>query len=192
MANYPQYQEALDLIKAGKPEQALPLYQKAVQENIEDPDILNDRGVCFIHLGKLPLALADMNKAIELQPDYSYRYAARAYVKTAMKDYESAATDYEKAIQLDPTDAVAYNNLGLLQEQMGYAKKAQTHFERADELYGILKERGISKAEKLPEETADTKPKEEATHLSTMQSVFKSKESFREFMKFIGNGFKIK
>ena len=37
-----------------------------------------------------------MNKAIELQPDYSYRYAARAYVKTAMKDYESAADPITK------------------------------------------------------------------------------------------------
>ena len=54
MASYPQYQEALALIKAGKPEQALPLYEKAVLESPNNPDILNDRGVCFIHLGKLP------------------------------------------------------------------------------------------------------------------------------------------
>ena len=47
-------------------------------------------------------ALADYNKAIELNPDYLFAYMERGYLKYALEDYRGAIADYTKAIELRP------------------------------------------------------------------------------------------
>ncbi|NNE54378.1 MAG: tetratricopeptide repeat protein, partial [Flavobacteriales bacterium] len=114
MAQYKHYKKALSLIQEQKFDEALELYNLALEAQPDDPDILNDRGVCFFHLKKMSLALQDLTRAVELQPDYSYRYSARAFVKGVIRDTEGAISDYEMAVKLDPKDEVAHNNLGML------------------------------------------------------------------------------
>ena len=44
------------------------------------------------------------------------------------------AINNKKCIEIDPEDAVAYNNLGMLEEKLGRNTKANTRFEKADEI----------------------------------------------------------
>lgn len=192
MAQYKQYKEALGLIQEQKFQKALELYNHALEAQPDDPDILNDRAVCYYHLNKYVLALQDMTRAVELQPDYSYRYAARAYIKGAMKDTHGAIADYEKAVELDPEDAVAHNNLGMLQEQLGYDSQAKKNFNVADELAGILKEQNISVVPDKPEPNFIEPDPEPSSPGDTIRSVFTSKSAFSEFLRFVANGFKLK
>lgn len=166
-----------------------------------DPDLFHDRGVCLFHLSKKKEALADMNTALSLQPDYSYRYSSRAYMKGQLKDLQGAIADYRKAIELDPEDAIAHNNLGLLEEQLGYQESAKKHFSKADELSDILKENGIDPATLGNEEPVNLQKQideEKAKNSSNqaiireMLSVFQSREKFKEFMSFMSKGFKSK
>jgi tetratricopeptide (TPR) repeat protein len=187
--------------KEGKFELALESYDKALLEEHENPDLLNDRGVCMLHLGRTLEAEVDMTRAIELQPDYGYRYAARAYVRAALKNLQGAIADYQYAIELDPEDAISMNNLGMIEEQMGYVKEANDRYKVADELMGILKDTGIN----LPEEPAAPIQKSEPidipqhassvdespSYSSVFKSVFTSKKVFTEFVSFIRNGFKL-
>ena len=120
------------------------------QQANQDPDAMHDRAVCHFHCGEKELAMTWLDKAAEIQPDYSYRYSSRGWMKQAMGDLEGAIEDCKKALDLDPDDAVTWNNLGLLEEQMGYQEQARERYKVSDELLGILNEHGIDPESSSP------------------------------------------
>lgn len=213
------HEKGHDLMMQGDHSGAVELYTKALVENPDHPDILSDRGVCYLHLKNKDKALADFNLALKLQPEYGFRYSARAYAKDFFGDTEGAIADYEEAIKLDPDDAVAYNNLGLVQEKLGYNRKAQENFERADKL-SKMEDRLYQLMDELEQGPENKTSKDEPTpiksnepiqsqgehkmidpldvrekNISTAKEfakIFTSKQQFIEFLRFIKNGLKIK
>lgn len=201
-----KHEEAIVLLKNGKPEEALILLNYCLEEDPHNPVLLCERGTVFLHLNKKKESLADMNKAVELDPEYSYRYSSRAYVRDFFGDTEGAITDYEIAVKLDPEDAVALNNLGLLMEKLGYMEAAKRNFAQADSLVRnepSLKQRFSELEDGEPvnhPEGVELQPRKQETNehnrntpslLKTMLGVFTSKKGFSEFMNFLRNGFKI-
>lgn len=169
------HEKGHELMLSGENEAAIALYTDALIETPNDPDIYSDRGVAYLHLKNRVECMSDLNYALQLQPEYSFRYSARAYAKDFFGETEEAIMDYEIAIQLDPEDAVAYNNLGLLQEKLGYQLKAKENFEKADtldqqekKLFDLIDE--MEKEElnqKTPTYTADRdKPISDSSHVS--------------------------
>ncbi len=71
------------------------------------------RGVAYRVEGKLDLAMADYNQAIQLDPKNQYAYNSRGNVYGDKGDYDRAIADYTKALTLDPKYAAAYDNRGL-------------------------------------------------------------------------------
>lgn len=184
-------------------DKALSLLNEAISIEPQNANILSERAVVYFHLEDPKKALEGLNACVELEPLNPYRYSSRAYVRAAMKDVKGAIEDYEKCVQLDPEDAVAYNNLGLLLESQGRIEQAKRNFKKADELEGILNERGISIAakEEVIDEAKEVKsempnePKNPAKKHSTwsiVKSTFTDKTVFKEYLKFIKNGFKMK
>jgi tetratricopeptide (TPR) repeat protein len=69
----------------------------------------NQAGGAKYQAGDYQGALADYNKAIELDPKLAMGYNNRAFLKNnRLKDYQGALADYNKAIELDPKYAAAY------------------------------------------------------------------------------------
>ena len=185
----------MELSKDRKWSEALAAFDRAMETVKDDPDLIHDRAVAMFNLGQQKDALKELDRAVVLQPDYSYRYSSRAYMRNACKDIHGAIEDYKKAIELDPEDAIALNNLGLLEEQLGYRDEADQRYRAADELKGILKDRGID-LEKVPapesqETTEETTTEDEAdvSVWAEFRKVFVSKDSRREFFSFLRNGF---
>lgn len=205
------HQSADEALKAGKAEEAVDLYTQALNLNPDHPDILSDRGVAFLHLKNRTRCFEDMNRSLELQPLNAYRYASLAYAKNFFGDLDGAITDYEKAVELDPEDAIAYNNLGLLLEQKGYIKEANQRFERADKLSQLEDdllhvmdeletsdpepEISLEKNDEIPpiiEAAADKEKEPENNGRTEAKRIFTSRAQFREFLRFIKNGFRLK
>ncbi len=58
-------------------------------------------------MGRYGEALADFNRAIELDPDSTWLMVRRGQTYQAMDRYEEALADFNRAIELDPDDAWA-------------------------------------------------------------------------------------
>lgn len=86
----------------------------------------------------------DLDKVIELAPDFVYAYYNRGNVLSILKDYRAAIVDYDRAIQLDPKFADAYFNRGLTHIFLGNNKQGIQDLSKAGELglfsaYNIIK-----------------------------------------------------
>ena len=192
------------------------IWFSSTDKNQLDPNAFHDRAICKFHTGDTAEAIEDLNEAAILQPDYSYRFASRGWMKQAAGDTDAAIEDYKRAIELDPEDTIAHNNLGLLEEAKGYKAQAQERFKVADELQEILNQtersteldaKGDVDAEApmaVPEQEVidiedgalaqkkDTATTPKNSMWGEMTSVFKDRESRKLWWKFIRNGFTLK
>ncbi|PWL28108.1 MAG: hypothetical protein DCO96_09020 [Fluviicola sp. XM-24bin1] len=249
-----KHEAAHEALKKGEVDKAIFLYTEALNQAPNDCDILSDRATAFLHKKDKLRSMTDFNKAVELDPNYSFRYAARAFAKQNFGDLDGAVEDYRKAVELDPEDAVAQNNLGMLLEQQGYKEEADERFARADKLskmedrlYDMMdemesegesdKEGGLQEPQssedddsirkefeartaKAEEESGVSGPEDDLEKDSSkegvpspssasgvgakdsadnssktskeLKKVFTSRQQFREFVRFVKNGFKIK
>ena len=86
----------------------------------------------------------DLDKVIELAPDFVYAYYNRGNVLAALKDYRAAIVDYDQALALDPNLAEAYYNRGLMHIYLGNNLQGVQDLSKAGELglysaYNIIK-----------------------------------------------------
>ncbi len=93
-------------------------------------------------------AIADLNKAIKLFPDFAYNYYNRATLLALSGKLPEAYEDYTRAIELNPTFAEAYYNRGLIQIFMKDTRKGCLDLSKAGELgieqaYTVLKRYAI-------------------------------------------------
>ena len=89
-------------------------------------------------------AIADLNKAIKLYPDFSFAYYNRANLHAISGQLPEAYEDYTRAIELNPYFAEAYYNRGLIQIYMKDTRKGCLDISKAGELgieeaYEVLK-----------------------------------------------------
>ena len=79
-------------------------------------------------------AIADYDRAIEIDPDNARIYTIRGNVKFSLKDYTGAVADYDRAIELDPSSAWAYDSRGRSRNNSKDYAGAVADYDRAIEL----------------------------------------------------------
>ena len=94
-------------------------------------------------------AIADFDKAIELNNDYAEAYNNRGLAKHEFGEHEAALADFDIAIQLKPGLSVAYNNQGLAKQALGDLHAAIADFDKAIQLKDddvvVYNNRGLAK-----------------------------------------------
>ena len=76
--------------------------------------------------GDLDGALADENKAVEIDPNIAEAYYNRGFIKRAKGDLDGALADETKAIELNPSFAQAHYNRGLVRhDKQGFRRGAR-------------------------------------------------------------------
>lgn len=86
----------------------------------------------------------DLDKVIELAPDFMYAYYNRGNVECIMKDYRSSLVDYDRCLEMDTKFADAYYNRGLTNIYLGNNRQGISDLSKAGELglyaaYSIIK-----------------------------------------------------
>ena len=134
-------------------EKALDDLQKAIELDPNNYIAYNNRGYVYLmyvqdtewswSTGKdigynpselLYKALADFNKAIELDPNYSSAYNNRGVVYHRQGKYRLAIKDFTKAIELNPNYAVVYENRSQTYWKLGDKQKSKADDKKAKQL----------------------------------------------------------
>ncbi len=80
-------------------------------------------------------AIADYNRAIEIDPNYVAAYNNRGLAYDDLEEYQRAIADYNRAIKLDPNYAHAYYNRGNVYRHLEQDQRAIADYQQAAELY---------------------------------------------------------
>ena len=124
---------------------------------LETPQQGGNDVVIHKHGGGLPdlnfrLVKDDLDRVVEIAPDFAYAYYNRANVSVKLSDFKSAIVDYTKAIELDGSMAMAYYNRGLAKIYTGNNEGGVADLSKAGELgifhaYSVMKRFMYSAAE---------------------------------------------
>ena len=93
-----------------------------------------DRGMKGVLLGDRKAAIADLTKAIEMDPKMTAAYDGRATGRLIEEDYDGAIADNTKVIELDPRNARAYHARGVAKLYKKDYASAVEDFSRTIEL----------------------------------------------------------
>jgi len=83
---------------------------------------------------KYEVALTNVTKAIELNPQYPDAYNYRGMIKWWLQDYSGAIADYDKAITLNPKCGGFYCNRGQAKDSLKMVAEALADYDKAIEL----------------------------------------------------------
>jgi DnaJ homolog subfamily C member 3 len=91
-----------DFLARGQLQDALTHYHAAVEGDSRNYLTYFKRGTVYLALGKAKLALSDLDRVLELRPDFTVARAQRGSVYLKMGDYTNAEVDLYNALQEDP------------------------------------------------------------------------------------------
>ncbi len=193
-----QFELSRAYLKQKEWKSSIALLDDLLQRFPSNADFVGQRGVTHFSRGDVKSAMADMERAIELEPDYSYRYACRAYVRERTGDLRGAIADYEWAVRLDPEDEVARNNLEMAREKLQYEQsnaihRPKTRAHLSDEEIKAYTEEYEKKQSRAAagEGRGEAKRISLKTLLGEMKMTLKDREKRKAFLRFIRNGFKM-
>ncbi len=83
------------------------LWNDVLAKYPDTPLALNNRGLAWAERGDLPAALADLDRALQLDPSYADALSNRGVVKGQQGDDDGAIADYDAALRLSPAFAAA-------------------------------------------------------------------------------------
>lgn len=92
------------------------------------------RGVQLARQGKLDEALAELETAIKLQPDYWQGHVNAATVLVDQGKFDEAMARLKKVLEANPERAHAYGSVGVVLARRGMFDEATAHFQQAIKL----------------------------------------------------------
>jgi tetratricopeptide (TPR) repeat protein len=123
---------------AGRNDEAIAAYQRAIQLDPKDAYSHNGLGNVYSDLGNYDEAIAAYQRAIELgrlnDHELAVVHNGLGNVYRALGNYDEAIAAYQRAIQLDPKYASPHNGLGNVYSDLGNYDEAIAAYQRAIQL----------------------------------------------------------
>ncbi len=94
----------------------------------------NNLGSVLLQKGKGNEAIAQYQKALEINPDYADAHYNLGNILCQKGRVDEAIAHYQKALQINPDDAEVHNNLGLALLQKGNVDEAIAQYQKALEI----------------------------------------------------------
>lgn len=117
------FDRVMDQLKAGDTEKAIAALDEAIKQNPKNADAYLLRGTLIMQTD-FSQALRDLDKGIELKPDYGPAYHQRAMMRLVNNDGPGALKDLDAAIEHNYKDDAVYFTRAQLRWQTGETKAA--------------------------------------------------------------------
>lgn len=155
----------------GEIEQAINAFSRALDEDPDNVDVLNQLGICYARLRNWDQAIAVFEKVLRLAPNSSEYLVnlGRAYISG--ERYVEGAEVLESAVKMKPGELIAHSELAVALSNMGRSEEALQHVRMALELApgnidvlifkgGLLSEQGqLTEAQACFEKAVKMNPK---------------------------------
>jgi tetratricopeptide (TPR) repeat protein len=122
---------AAQLLKAGRPADAIAPLRDAARLQPSDPHIQHDLGLACLETGLVPESIAAFQRAVASNPRYADAYFRLGIAQEKLGDVRSAIVAYHHATELLPTLTEAWYRAGALVHTMGHRDEAIGCFHRA-------------------------------------------------------------
>ncbi|MBL4844887.1 MAG: tetratricopeptide repeat protein [Planctomycetes bacterium] len=120
---------AEELLRTGRGDEALRLLDGALAEANHDVAMLCARAMIRANQAQTLGARADVDLALEFDPNCALAYRIRGMLRVPLGDYPGALQDVELAIRLDPSDRTARRNHASLLSAMNRLDEALKEFD---------------------------------------------------------------
>jgi tetratricopeptide (TPR) repeat protein len=185
---------ATELLKAGRPADAIaPLRDAAVLEPFNST-IQHDLALACLEAGRIPDAIAALQQAVASNPRYADAYFRLGIALEKLGDTGGAIAAYDRATQLLPSLTEAWFRAGALVHELGHRDEAigcfrraaatggKTSFGRLGKARALLTENRNQEAELVLRQTVAVDPRNAIAHdlLGNLLSEFGRFEEARE------------
>jgi Flp pilus assembly protein TadD len=117
-------------IGRGDPPAARESFEKALEKQPDDPELLNGLGLTLERLGQIDDAIARFNRAAQLSPQkWAYRFNL-AHAASLREDWEQSSSEYRRAAGLSPGDFATQYNLAIALHRKGDQTGAIAEFQK--------------------------------------------------------------
>jgi tetratricopeptide (TPR) repeat protein len=124
-------EKAKPLMEAGKPKDALPYLNQAIEKDPTNARAFNMRGAAYFELKDYTNANLDFEKAIVLDTSLYLPYFNRATMLMEQQNWEAAIADLTKAIEIQGDTSESYVKRGIALAALKQPEKAIADFNKA-------------------------------------------------------------
>ena len=121
------------LQEADNPAAQIARMDGVVEKYPDQGRVFQSRGLLHYRLKNYQLAIADLNHALDLEPNAA-AYTTRGQAYAELQNYPSAIADYDRAIQADPDYLLAHLSRGIAYHLTGDYARAIPNFDRVIDL----------------------------------------------------------
>jgi tetratricopeptide (TPR) repeat protein len=130
-ANPDLLNQALELHRAGRLQDAAAIYQQLLAENPGHADAAHLLGLVFLRNNDVDSAIRLIGDAIELDPDNPLYHANLGNILKDSERPTDAIMAYRRALELHPGYAEVHNNLGYVLQAGGMIEEGIGHYRKA-------------------------------------------------------------
>ena len=120
---FDDFDAATDAFRRVELRQSVELFTKAIEAGeFTDVDLASahlNRGIAFSRLTEYQEALADFDRALELNPGLTKAYRGRGEAHAGLDNYEAAIADYDLALDRDSSSETVFNLRGEARVALG-------------------------------------------------------------------------
>lgn len=119
------------LSQTGQPEDVEKAFTATVAQFPEEPLVFNNRGMYLQSLGRYDEAIADFNRAIELNKNFVPAYTNRAFARLQQGQFSEALADLSQSLEINPQQPAAYSLRGSANLSTGDVQAAIEDYQTA-------------------------------------------------------------
>ena len=124
------FQQGYDLLNEGRYQEAIPLFEKFLEDNPNDVNSLNNLGYASNQLGKYEDTAFYADKILEIDPENTVALNNKGYALDQLGRYEEAVSYFDKTLQIDPKNNYALFQEGYTLTQLGRYDDAISYYDK--------------------------------------------------------------